>query len=165
MAITLAVVTSIFKLPSLPNGGSITLFRMFFICLIAYMYGTRVGILTGIAYGFLDLILEPFVVGPVQLLLDYPLAFGALGLAGIFSNSKNGIIKGYVVGVFGRYIFHFLSGVIFFADYAGDQNPIIYSIIYNATYIVPEAAATILILCIPAVRNALSEVKSMAFEA
>lgn len=164
MALTLAVVTSIFKLPSLPNGGSITLFRMFFICLIAYMYGTRVGILTGIAYGFLDLILGPFVIGPIQMLLDYPIAFGCLGLAGVFSNAKNGLIKGYLLGVSGRFICHVLSGVIYFSEYAGGKNPIIYSIGYNASYIVPEAIAAILILSIPTVRSALSEVKKMATE-
>lgn len=165
MALTLAVVTSIFKLPSLPNGGSITLFRMFFICFIGYLYGVRVGILTGIAYGLLDLILGPYVIGPIQLLLDYPLAFGSLGLAGAFSNSKYGIIKGYLLGVAGRYLCHIISGVVYFAEFAGDQNPIVYSVIYNATYIVPEAIAAILILSIPAVRNALSEVKKMANEA
>jgi thiamine transporter len=111
------------------------------------------------------LILGPYVIGPIQLLLDYPLAFGSLGLAGAFSNSKYGIIKGYLLGVAGRYLCHIISGVVYFAEFAGDQNPIVYSVIYNATYIVPEAIAAILILSIPAVRNALSEVKKMANEA
>lgn len=164
MALTLAVVTSIFHLPSLPNGGSITLFRMFFICLIGYMYGTRAGVLTGIAYGFLDLILGPYVIHPIQLLLDYPIAFGSLGLAGVFSKSKYGIIKGYLLGVAGRYICHVLSGAIYFSEYAGEQNPWIYSLGYNASYIVPEAVAAIAILCIPAVQKALLEIKRSAVE-
>ena len=164
VAITLAVVTSIYTLVQLPFGGSITLFRMFFICLIGYLYGPKVGVLTGIAYGFLDLMLEPFVVHPVQLFIDYPIAFGCLGLSGFFSKSKLGIIKGYILGVFGRYVCHVISGIIFFYMYAGTQNPMIYSIGYNATYIVPEAVVTIFILCIPAVRNALNEVRRMALE-
>jgi thiamine transporter len=164
LAMTLAVVTSIYTVFEFPFGGSITLFRMFFICLIGYLYGPKVGVLTGIAYGFLDLLLKPYVVHPVQLLLDYPIAFGCLGLSGLFSKSKFGIIKGYILGVFGRYVCHVLTGVIFFYMYAGTKNPLVYSLGYNASYIVPEAIITILILFIPPVRNALKEVKRMAEE-
>lgn len=165
VAMTLAVVTSLYPIANLPFGGSITLFRMFFICLIGYLYGPKVGVLTGVAYGFLDLILGPYVVHPVQLLLDYPLAFGSLGLAGVFYKSKYGIIKGYALGVAGRFLCHFLSGIIFFASYAPEnQNVLLYSLGYNATYIVPEALVTILILSVPAVQNALRLVKRMATE-
>jgi len=166
MAVTLAVVTSFVKIVSLPFGGSITLFSMFFICLIGYLYGTKAGIITGIAYGFLQLILGPIVIHPLQLLLDYPIAFGCLGLAGIFANSKNGLIKGYLLGVTGRFLCHFISGYLFFPMYVTPKgmNPVIYSLGYNATYIVPEAIATILLLLIPAIQNALREVKRMANE-
>jgi thiamine transporter len=164
VAMTLAVVTSVFTLVEFPFGGSITLFRMLFLCFIGYLYGPRAGILTGIAYGFLDLILSPYVVHPVQLFLDYPIAFGCLGLSGVFSKSKYGIVKGYILGVFGRYVCHVITGVIFFYMYAGTQNPIVYSLIYNASYIVPEAAVTIILLCIPALQRALSEVRKMAVE-
>lgn len=164
VAMTLAVLTSMFTVFEFPFGGSITLFRMLFICLIGYLYGPKVGVLTGVAYGFLDLILEPYVVHPVQLLLDYPVAFGCLGLSGIFAKSKFGLIKGYLLGVVGRYLCHVLTGVIFFAMYAGTKNPVIYSLGYNASYIVPEAVVTIALLIIPAVRHALGEVKRMALE-
>lgn len=164
-AIALALVTSLFTVLELPQGGSITLFSMFFICLIGYLYGTRVGILTGLAYGILSLILEPYVIHPIQLLLDYPIAFGCLGLSGVFSKSKYGMIKGYLLGVIGRYICHVLTGAIFFGMYAGGQNVFIYSITYNATYIVPEAIATVVILCIPAIQRALIEVKKMTIQA
>jgi thiamine transporter len=153
-----------FAVFSLPFGGSITLFRMFFICLIGYFYGTRAGILTGIACGFLDLILKPYVVHPVQLLIDYPLAFGCLGLSGVFAKSKLGLIKGYILGVAGRYICHVLSGVIFFAMYAGGKNPMIYSLGYNATYIVPEAVVTLILLMLPPVIAAINMVKRQVTE-
>lgn len=166
MAVTLAVVTSTFmKFAQLPYGGSITFFSMLFICIIGYLYGTKAGIITGIAYGFLNLILGPTILHPIQLLLDYPIAFGCLGLAGVFSKSKFGLLKGYILGVFGRYICHVLTGYIFFSMYAPEgMHPMIYSMGYNATYIVPEAIATILILLIPAVQNGLKEVKRMAVE-
>jgi len=164
VAMTMAVVTSIYTVYELPFGGSITLFRMFFICFIGYLYGTKAGIITGAAYGILDFILKPYAVTIIQPLLDYPVAFGCLGLSGLFSKSKYGIIKGYIAGVTGRYICHVLTGVIYFHEYAGGDNPLIYSLTYNASYIVPEAVLTVLILLIPAVRNALSEVKRMALE-
>lgn len=164
VAMTLAMVTSIYTMYELPFGGSITLFRMFFICLIGYLYGTRTGIITGMAYGLLDFVLKPYAVTLIQPILDYPVAFGCLGLAGVFANSKYGIIKGYILGVAGRYLCHVITGVLFFSEYAGSQNPILYSLTYNASYIVPEAVVTIAILFIPAVRQALGEVKRMALE-
>ena len=165
MAVTLAVVLSFIKPLSLPYGGSVTFFSMLFICFIGYLYGTRAGILTGIAYGFLQLIIEPSIMHPVQLLLDYPIAFGCLGLAGAFRNSRFGIVKGYILGIFGRYVSHLISGYVFFAMYTPEGwNPFIYSTAYNASYIVPEAALTVIILFIPVVRNGLNEVKRMATE-
>lgn len=164
VAMTMAVVTSIYTVYELPFGGSITLFRMFFICLIGYLYGTKAGIITGVAYGILDFILKPYAITLIQPLLDYPIAFGCLGLSGVFSKSKNGIIKGYILGVAGRYLCHVLTGIIYFSEYAGDKNTLIYSLSYNASYIVPEAVMTVVILLIPAVRQALAEVKKMALE-
>ena len=164
VAMTLAVITSIFTVYELPFGGSITLFRMFFICFIGYLYGTKVGIITGVAYGILDFILKPYAITLIQPLLDYPIAFGLLGLSGVFSKSKYGIIKGYLLGVAGRYVCHVLTGIIYFYEYAGGQNVTIYSLTYNASYIVPEAILTILILLIPTVRQALGVVKKMALE-
>lgn len=165
MAVTIAVVTSMFPLFSFPFGGSITLFSMFFICFIGYLYGVKVGIITGIAYGFLNLILHPYIVQPVQMLLDYPIAFGSLGLAGLFSNSKYGVMKGYLLGVFGRYICSVLSGVVFFASYAPKgMNPIIYSLGYNIGYMGPEVAITFILLLLPTVFDAFKQIKRMAVE-
>lgn len=164
LAMTLAVVTSMYIIIEFPFGGSITLFRMLFICLIGYLYGTKAGILTGVAYGFLDLVLKPYVISPVQLLLDYPVAFGCLGFSGVFSKSKYGLLKGYLLGVAGRYFCHVLTGVLFFSEYAGSQNPIIYSLGYNASYIVPEAIATVILIVIPVVQKGMQEVKRMAVQ-
>lgn len=165
MAVTLAVVTSTFPIVKFPFGGSITIFSMFFICFVGYLYGTKAGIITGIAYGLINLITGPFVIHPVQLLLDYPIAFAGLGLAGVFSKSKYGLIKGYLLGVFGRYICHVLSGFIFFASYAPKgMHPLIYSLTYNIGYLGPEALVTVIFLLIPPVRNALIQVKKMAAE-
>lgn len=169
-AIALAIVTSFIKFGSLPFGGSITLFSMFFICFVGYLYGLKVGLLTAIAYGILQLIIEPYIYHPLQILLDYPLAFGCLGLSGIFGNNKSktnqyNLLYGYLIGVFGRYVCHVVSGYIFFRNYAPEGwNPMLYTLGYNSTYIVPEAIATVVILFIPSIRNALIEVKKMAIQ-
>ena len=70
MSMALAMVTSFIKLASLPYGGSITLFSMLFISLIGYFYGAKTGILTGIAYGILQLITGPYIYAPLQVLLE-----------------------------------------------------------------------------------------------
>ena len=94
MAVALAMVTSMLKVYSFPFGGSITLFSMLFICFVGYVYGPATGILTGAAYGVLQFIIEPYIYFPLQVLVDYPLAFGALGLSGVFAESKHGLVKG-----------------------------------------------------------------------
>ena len=163
VAMALALVTSFIKFASLPMGGSITLFSMFFICFIGYLYGPKIGIMTGVAYGILQLIIEPYIYAPLQVLLDYPLAFGALGLAGFFSNKKFGLTTGVIVGILGRYICHVISGYVFFASYAPEgMNPMIYTLGYNATYIVPELIATVIVVSLPPVTKALKYVKTMA---
>lgn len=169
-AVALAIVTSFIKFVSLPFGGSITLFSMFFICFIGYLYGLKAGLVTGVAYGILQLILGPYIYHPIQVLLDYPLAFGCLGLSGLFSNSrklgKYNLVLGYIAGVLGRYLCHVISGYVFFSSYAPENmSPVLYTLGYNATYILPEAVATIIILSLVPVRNAFNEVKKLANQA
>ena len=65
----------------MPQGGSVTPFSMLIVILIAYYFGPRQGIMAGMVFGLLDLLINPYAIHPVQILLDYPLAFGALGLA------------------------------------------------------------------------------------
>ncbi len=163
MAMALATVTSMMKVFSFPFGGSVTLCSMLFISLIGYIYGPGTGILTGLAYGVLQFLIEPYIYSPMQVLVDYPLAFGALGLSGFFANAKFGLVKGYLLGVVWRYIFAVISGWIFFGEYAWEGwNALPYSMVYNACYIFAEAAVTVIILMIPAVSKALARVKVMA---
>lgn len=169
MAIALAtVIATVIKLPSLPNGGSVTLFSMLIICLVGYWYGPVTGIIAAVAYGVLQFITGPYVVHPLQVLLDYPLAFGALGLSGFFYKKKNGLVIGYIVGVCGRFVMHMISGLIFYTEYVGDAHgnlvAIWGSIVYNMSYIVPEMVLTLILLAIPAVRKAMDRIKQMATE-
>ena len=164
VAMALGMITSFLKLFEAPMGGSVTLFSMLFICCIGYWYGLRTGLITGFAYGLLQLISDPYIISLPQMITDYLLAFGALGLSGLFSNKKNGLIKGYIAGVLGRYFFAFLSGLIFFASYAegsGMSAPV-YSLAYNGSYLGCEAAMTLIVLAVPAVNKAFARVKQMA---
>ena len=163
VALALAMVCSMIKFANLPMGGSCTLCSMLFIALIGYWYGPYIGLTAGFAYGLLQFIIEPIFYTLPQMLIDYPLAFGALGLAGFFAGKKNGLQIGYIVGVIGRYIFAIISGVVFFGAYAPEGTPaIVYSLGYNATYIVPEAIITLIIISIPSVAKALGIVKKNA---
>ena len=163
MAIALGTVLSEIKLFHFPTGGSITLLSMLVICLPGYFFGVGAGLLTAVAYGVLQLLLGPYVLYPMQLVVDYLLAFGALGLSGLFAGSKHGLIKGYLVGVFGRYVFAVLSGWLFFGSYAWEGwDPLPYSLVYNAIYIFSEALLTVAILCIPPVSNGIGRIKKMA---
>lgn len=165
MSVALATVTAFIKVFSFPTGGSITLFSMFFICFIGYLYGARIGILSAVAYGILQLIIEPKIYFPMQILIDYVLAFGALGISGFFSKKKWGLIAGYLAGIFGRFVFSTISGVVFFGEYAWEGwNPVAYSLVYNAIYIFAEGAITVLLLLVPTVQAQLQRVKNMALE-
>ena len=77
MAIALAMVTSLLKLWDMPMGGSVTLFSMLFIVLIGNWYGLSMGLSTALAYGILQLVIDPYIISFPQLLLDYIFAFGA----------------------------------------------------------------------------------------
>ena len=163
MCIALASVTSMIKLFSFPTGGSITLCSMLFAMLPGFFFGPVVGIIAGVAYGVLQFIMDPYVLTPVQAVLDYVFAFGAFGLSGFFANQKNGLRLGYLAACAGRFFFSFLSGWVFFGEYAWEGwNPAAYSAVYNLIYIGAEAIITLIILSIPAMSNALQRTKQTA---
>ena len=169
MAIALAtVVATVIKLPSLPNGGSVTLFSMLLVTLVGYWYGPVIGVTAAVGFGILQFITGPYVVHPIQVVIDYPLAFGALGFSGFFANKKNGLLKGYIAGVLGRFFFASVSGLIFYTVYvdAFSENMVAIwaSLVYNMTYILPEAIITILLISVPAIKNALGQIKELALQ-
>ena len=152
ICIALSFLLSYVKVFHLPNGGSITIASMLPMFVFAGIAGPWAGIVAGLCYGLLQYIQEPYFVHPIQFLLDYPLAFGALGLAGFFGRR---IWLGSMVGGIARLICHFLSGVVFFAEYAGNQNVFLYSLSYNASFLVPDFAICMVILAIPSVKSAI----------
>lgn len=127
-----------------------------------YWYGIKTGLTAAIAYGVLQLLLDPYILNIPQVLLDYILGFGALGLSGVFSKSKHGLVKGYIIGVIGRFICSFLSGWIFFAVYTPEffNSAVLYSVVYNGSYIGLEAVVTLVVISLPSVNKALAYVKN-----
>lgn len=166
MAMALAFVTSYIKIFSLPWGGSVTLCSMLFIVLIGNWYGVQTGILVGLSYGILQFIQEPYVLSLFQVCCDYVLAFAALGVAGFFAKSRNGLLKGYIAAVLARGAFHSLGGYLYWMDYMPDNFPqslkSIYPIAYNYSYLLAEAVITVIIISVPAVSKGLGRVKQTA---
>ena len=144
MAVALAMVLHQLKIYRLPQGGSITAGSMVPLLLVAWAYGPWAGMLAGLIFGMMTLLIGGYVVHPVQGILDYPLAYIALGIAGFFPNHR---FLGGVVGLFGRFFCHFLAGVVFFSQYAWPGwSPWIYSIALNGLFMLLEGGLCLLIV-------------------
>ena len=170
MAIALGFAASYVKILPMPWGGSITLCSMLFVTLIGYWYGPSIGLCAGFAYGMLQFVQDGgrYILSPLQACLDYIIAFAALGCSGFFANKKNGLVKGYVIAILARGLFHTIGGYLYWMDYMPESFPsslaVIYPIAYNYSYILAEGVITIIILCIPPVQSAMARVKKMAVE-
>ncbi len=134
--VALSLVLNFIKVYQLPQGGSITLASMVPVLLISFRRGPKVGVFSGVVFGMAQMLLDGWFYSPVGMILDYPLAFGALGLAGIFRKTP---LVGVVVSLATRFLSHFISGVVFFGMYAPEgMSPIVYSAVYNGSYMLPE---------------------------
>jgi thiamine transporter len=135
--IALGTALSFFTFAVFPQGGSVTLGSMVPILWLSLRRGPKVGIFAAFVYGLVQLAVFPQVYYPTQVLLDYPLAFGYLGLAGFFQKRP---IIGTIIAVTGRFIMHLISGAIFFASlYAPTgMDYWVYSALYNGSYMLPE---------------------------
>ena len=166
--VAMAVILNFFKINSFwALGGSITIVSMLPILLAGYRHGIKWGIMTGLSYALIQILLDiaqisswgltPLIfIG--TLVFDYLLAYGGLSLAGLFHGRKNGLWVSSLVCLTWRYAMHFLSGIILFAEY--DQagfTPITWSLAYNGSYMLPEilltTAVAFLISQIPSVAN------------
>lgn len=137
----LAVVLGLFNLFTMPQGGSISLATLPII-VFAMRNGWKSGVFVGLVYGIIQLIIGPiYSVHLVSIIFDYLLVGAVLGLIIDESSNLKLIIRFFIVFLV-RYLSYVLSGVVVFASYAGDQNPLIYSLVYN-TYALVEMAVII----------------------
>jgi len=160
ICLAVAVILSNIIMFRMPQGGSVTLASMLFIALVGYWFGVKAGVITGIAFGFLQIAFGGSVITPIQGALDYLVSYGALGgIAGIFSGrrfGKYGLYIGYLLGVVGTFLSQYLSGIIFFAQFAPEGTHIfIWSAIYNLSHNLPEVVITFAILGLPNFKHAL----------
>ena len=158
LAIALAFILDMIKIYSLPNGGgSISLGSMIPIIIISFVYGPSIGLFTGFLFGLFKLILDPYILNPIQVLFDYPLPFMAVGVAGFFKNKY----LGASVGMLLRFISHFISGVVFFGSYAPEGiSPIIYSLSVNGLAVGGELIICLVLLTLLPVERLVRMLKS-----
>lgn len=153
ISIALSFALSYAKLFKLPQGGSVTFASLLPLMVYCCMFGTRRGLVVCTIYGVLQALQDPFIIHPMQFLLDYPLAFGLIGVSGIFM--EKGVFKekkivafllGGIIAVVLRYACHVCSGLFAFADYADlDKygSAIVYSMAYNSFTFVDMALALV----------------------
>ena len=153
LCVALAYILNLITLFRMPMGGSVTLVAMLPLILFTVAYGPLEGLLVGCVFGLLDLLINPYVIHPVQLLVDYPMAYGALALASAGQAlplpQRLKLPAAVLFGYLGRYIMAVLSGVVFFAEYAGEEGALIYSLVYNISYLGIEALMCMVVACIP----------------
>lgn len=160
LCIALAFVLSYIRLWKMPNGGSVTAASMLPILVFSYIYGMRKGLLAAFAFGLLQFIQEPVFLNWVQFVLDYLLGFGVLAIAGA---SKKSIFPGMVGACLARFLCSFVSGAVFFGEYAAPgQSAWVYSLGYNASYMLPETLICVAIALIPAMRSNIQSLKLQA---
>ncbi len=154
VTVALGVVLSNIKILSLPYDGSITLASMVPLFLLSLRRGPYIGIFAGAVHGMVQLALEPYILSPVQVLLDYPVPFACIGLAGFFKKMP---IMGVVVGIAGRFLSHWVSGIVFWYMFTPEgMTPVLYSTLYNGTYMVGELVISAVIVYLLLKRDVLS---------
>ena len=162
MCVAISFVLSMIPLFRMPQGGSITPASMLPMVLFCLSFGPWRGMAAGCAYGLLQLLLDPYVIHPVQLLMDYPLAYAVMALACLANLlpkklSRLRLPVAVLLAFIGRCIMAVLSGVIFFADYDAGQNVWAYSIVYNAAYLAPDCLVCMLISLVPGLEKLMKQ--------
>lgn len=158
LCLALAFVLSYIKLFDLPQGGAVTAASLLPIIAFAYSYGLAPGLVVGVAYGLLQMIQDPWIVTPVQAILDYPLAFACIALAAVARRLPDswGWLAGMALAAVGRFVCHTFTGVVFFAEYAEGtgMTPFVYSVSYNS-FVFVDMAICAVVMAFPQVRGAL----------
>lgn len=161
MCLAIAFILSCIRLFRMPQGGSVTLCSMLPIVAFSLAFGPLQGLVVGVAYGLLQLIQDLYVIHPLQVLLDYPMAFGALalgGMAGLFPIPEGTKLPcSVLLGAFFRFVLCVASGAIFFGEYAAEgQTALAYSLLYNLSYLGPDSLFCFLIACLPIAKRILT---------
>ena len=166
ICIAMSFALSYLRIMRLPQGGSITPASLLPLMLYAYLFGVKKGVFAGLAYGLLQALQDPTLLHPAQFLLDYPVAFSWIGLAGLFKSQEKlphtlRFSLGALAGGLGRFAMHWLSGAFAFGTFAPEGTPaLLYSFFYQAGYVLPDLAIAIVVgFCLFSSKNWLNFVR------
>lgn len=166
ICIALSFALSYIRIVKLPQGGSVTIASLLPLMIYSYMFGTKKGVFAGFIYGILQAVQDPWIVHPAQFLLDYPIAFAAIGLAGIFAGKdflpQIKFVAGGIVASVLRYAAHIFSGAFAFSEYAGDEGAWVYTLTYNSFVFVDIAIVLVvgaIIFSMPSVNKEIERVR------
>lgn len=166
--IALSVALSYLKIRIGALGGSID-FVMIPLFIIAFRNGAGYGVASGLVYGLIKCLIGGGIgYGLPSVLLDYVLAYGAVGVAGFFKNKYWAVELSTFLGCLARFVIHFISGVTIYMITAPTEiesigvtfaNPIVYSIVYNALYMLPNTVIAIVVMSL--LRYPLKKMKTI----
>lgn len=163
---------SYIKFFQMPQGGSITLVSLLPLMIYSYMFGVKKGVAAGAVYGVLQAVQDPWIIHPAQFFLDYPIAFAAAGLAGVFARLKQleklpqvQFALGAVAATVLRFASHVLAGVFAFSEYSTLDNVWAYSMAYNSFVFVDIAITVVAGAIIFSVKSFAAQVKRIQLNA
>lgn len=169
VTIALSFALSFIKVSPVTYGGSITLASFVPILIYAYIYGVADGLLTGLIFGLLNFISGPYILTPMTFILDYLLAFASIGVMGLAkkiplkqpAQVTIGTVAVYIV----RFLFHFVSGIIYFQNGAiwvefpdwAVSGAAVYSFIYQCCYLPADCAIAAIVMFVLAKTKVLDK--------
>lgn len=138
------------------------------ITLFALRRGVKAGFYSAFIWGLMHFPLsQVYYLTPVQVVIEYVLAFGFAGFSGLYTQKlKEAIIKNEkrktiriifyasFLGTVMRYFWHFVAGVIFWGSFAiWGLNPLVFSFVMNGLTAIATACITSIVLSIIVVVN------------
>ena len=167
--IALSTVLSLIPIVQMPLGGKLTLLSMLPVCLIGVMYGIKYAIIPCLAYGLIQTFLGGIFGWGLSLgqliacmLLDYIVAYGCMAFSGLLrKKGVVGICVSISIAMVGRFVCHFVSGVVLWSTLDVFNNPYIYSLCYNGAYMLPEMILTIIGAVLLFKTKTLDKIKNM----
>ena len=162
LMVAVATVLSLIKI-DLPFGGGVTIVSMLPIILISHRHGWKWGVCTAFVYSVIQLFLgldnvgyaENLIMGAGIVLLDYILAYTAIGLSGVFNKifrdraKPTAVCVGIAVTFFLRFVCHWIAGAWIWGVWMPEEfmgmpmtNPWVYSALYNGWYMLAELVLT-----------------------
>ncbi|MDY3973153.1 energy-coupled thiamine transporter ThiT [uncultured Veillonella sp.] len=148
LCIAIAYVLHFIVLFQMPQGGSVNAANLVPLVIFSMRWGGKNGVFACTMYGVIAFLLgAKFSLHYLSILLDYLVAYGVIGITGFFRDSRAGVSIGFVISAIFRWMASVISGAVVFAAYAPPgQNPVAYSVIYNATYMVPEFCINLIVI-------------------